>query len=72
MSKKHLDGTKRANITIGLFVEIVQKKDQRSGELTDGVVKRILTNAPSHPHGIKIMLDSMEIGRVQNIIEEED
>lgn len=71
MSEKHLDGTKRANISIGSFVEIVQKQDQRTGNLTDGIVKRILTNAPFHPHGIKVMLDSRAIGRVKNIIEEE-
>jgi uncharacterized repeat protein (TIGR03833 family) len=49
-------------------VQIVQKQDQRTGNLTDGIVKRILTSSNFHPHGIKVELDSGEIGRVQNII----
>lgn len=50
-------------------VLIVLKKDQRSGKLTEGVVKDILTNSPSHPHGIKVRLDSGDIGRVQEILD---
>lgn len=70
MLEKKLDPKRRENIEIGLLVEVVQKHHQRSGELTEGFVKRILTNAPFHPHGIKVMLDTKEVGRVQNIIEE--
>lgn len=69
--EKHLDGTIRKNIEIGGYVEVVQKVDQRTGELTDGVVKRILTKSPKHPHGIKVMLDTGEVGRVK-VIHEED
>ena len=49
---------------------IVEKENQRSGELTEGAVKRILTKSPNHPHGIKVQLESGEVGRVKNIIEE--
>ncbi|KAA3599402.1 MAG: YwbE family protein [Calditrichaeota bacterium] len=62
------DGRKRSNVKIGLEVEIVQKQDQRTGELTDGFVKRILTNSANHPHGIKVMLETGEVGRVKNIL----
>jgi uncharacterized repeat protein (TIGR03833 family) len=65
------EGGKRGNIKIGQHVEIVQKQDQRTGELTEGWVKRILTNSPNHPHGIKVMLETGEVGRVQNILEED-
>ncbi len=65
-----MDGKQRKNIHIGDEVEIVQKQHQRSGELTDGIVKRILTKSASHPHGIKVMLDTGEVGRVKNIVEE--
>jgi len=58
----------RDKITIGIMVQIVQKQDQRTGKLTDGTVKRILTSSNLHPHGIKVELDSGKIGRVQNII----
>lgn len=61
------DGRKRSDVQTGSFVDIVLKKDQLSGKLTDGIVKRILTNASFHPHGIKVMLDSGEIGRVKQI-----
>ena len=63
-----LDNTKRANVEVGKEVEVVQKQDQRSGKLTSGVVKRILTNSPTHPHGIKVMLDSGIVGRIKNIL----
>jgi uncharacterized repeat protein (TIGR03833 family) len=62
-----MDGGKRKNINIGSEVEIVQKHHQRTGELTDGVVKRILTKSPNHPHGIKVLLETGEVGRVKNI-----
>ena len=64
------EGTIRANIKAGLEVEIVQKQDQRIGELTKGFVKRILTKSPTHHHGIKVMLETGEVGRVKNIISE--
>jgi uncharacterized repeat protein (TIGR03833 family) len=65
-----MDGKKRSDIKIGCDVEIVQKQDQHTGELTEGAVKRILTKSPNHPHGIKVQLESGEVGRVQNIIED--
>jgi len=60
-------GKLRKNIHIGSEVEIVLKQDQRSGKLTEGIVKRILTNSPNHPHGIKVQLESGKVGRVKNI-----
>jgi len=62
------DGRRRSNIKVGIEVEVVKKLDQRSGTLTLGVVKRILTKSPNHPHGIKVMLESGEVGRVKNIL----
>lgn len=67
-----VSGRKRSNISIGDLVEIVQKQDQQSGELTEGIVKKFLTKSPSHPHGIKVMLTDGTVGRVKTIIEEED
>ena len=64
-----MDGRTRKNITIGAEVSIVLKEDQRTGKLTQGVVKRILTKSSNHPHGIKVMLDSGEVGRVKRIHE---
>ncbi len=63
-----MDNKKRINIKQGLNVDIVLKQDQRSGKLTNGIVKDILTNSPFHLHGIKVRLTSGEVGRVQNII----
>ena len=63
-----MDQTKRNNIIIGSTVMIVQKQDQRSGRLTEGVVKKILTKSSVHPHGIKVMLESGIVGRVKEII----
>jgi uncharacterized repeat protein (TIGR03833 family) len=63
-----MDGTKRADIRPGLKVLIVLKKDQRTGKTIEGVVKDILTNSPAHPHGIKVRLQSGEIGRVKEIV----
>lgn len=71
MTDRALDGKQRKNIHIGDEVKIVQKHHQRTGELTDGFVKRILTNAANHPHGIKVMLETGEVGRVKNIIPED-
>jgi uncharacterized repeat protein (TIGR03833 family) len=62
-----MDGTKRAYIHIGATVMVVQKQDQRTGKLTEGVVKRILTNSAVHHRGIKVMLESGIVGRVQEI-----
>ncbi len=66
-----MEGTLRSNIYPGLEVMIVLKKDQRSGTLTHGFVKDILTKAPKHTHGIKVRLEDGQIGRVKEIIEEE-
>lgn len=63
-----MNGITRANIKPGLEVLIVLKKDQSTGKLTKGIVKDILTNSPSHPHGIKVRLVGGEVGRVQEII----
>ena len=68
MENNNQDGRSRKNVKIGLRVAIVQKLDQRSGKLTEGVVKRLLTNAANHPHGIKVQLQSGEVGRVKNIL----
>ena len=65
-----MSGNNRKDIEIGALVEIVQKRHQQSGELTEGFVKRILTNSSTHPHGIKVKLQTGEVGRVKNIIED--
>jgi len=62
-----MDGQKRENIKPGQWVAIVQKQDQGSGRLTKGIVKDILTNSSTHPHGIKVRLETGEVGRVQII-----
>lgn len=62
-----MDGTKRSNIKIGQTVLVVQKQDQRTGKLTEGIVKKILTNSLEHHHGIKVMLESGIVGRVKEI-----
>ncbi len=63
-----MNGQKRINIKSGIKVNIVLKQDQRSGNLTEGIVKNILTNSPSHPHGIKVRLQDGSVGRVQEIL----
>lgn len=63
-----MDGTRRSDIRPGLHVSIVLKKDQRTGKLTEGIVKDILTHAPVHPHGIKVRLENGEVGRVKKIL----
>jgi uncharacterized repeat protein (TIGR03833 family) len=68
MGGKNMDGRKRADIKSGSEVEIVLKKDQSTGILTHGRVKDILTKSPSHPHGIKVRLESGEVGRVKAIL----
>ena len=60
-----IDATKRASIKPGLRVSIILKADQLSGKLTEGIVKDILTNSPIHSHGIKVRLESGQIGRVK-------
>ncbi len=67
-----LSGTERKNIEIGIEVSIVLKQDQRSGKLTEGVVKSILTKSPFHTHGIKVMLEDGSVGRVKVIQDRED
>ncbi len=64
-----MDGTSRNNIRAGLRVSIVLKEDQRTGARTEGVVMDILTNSSTHPHGIKVRLESGLVGRVQEILE---
>ena len=66
-----MNGTIRADIKPGQLVNIVLKKNQKTGILTEGVVKRILTSAPKHHRGIKVMLDDGQIGRVQEILDED-
>lgn len=65
-----MDGTKRSDIKPGMEVAIVLKKDQRSGVLTEGIVKDILTKSPTHHHGIKVRLTSGDIGRVKEIFQD--
>lgn len=64
-----MDGKIRSNIKIAAEVLVVQKQDQRTGKLTAGKVLKILTNSPTHPHGIKVMLEGGIVGRVQKIIQ---
>ena len=65
-----MEGRKRSDINIGAEVEIIEKQNQRNGITTQGAVKRILTKSSFHPHGIKVMLDTGEVGRVKLIIED--
>jgi len=62
------DGKRRSDIRPGICVDIVQKQDQRTGKLTRGVVREILTGSPTHPHGIKVRLTTGYVGRVSLII----
>ena len=64
-----LEGNNISHIKIGKMAEIVQKQDQRSGKLTTGIIKRILTKSSFHPHGIKVQLETGEVGRVKKIDE---
>lgn len=63
-----MDGTNRSDIKIGFKVLVVKKEDQRTGKLTEGIVKRILTNSANHHRGIKVMLEDNVVGRVQKIL----
>lgn len=65
-----MEGTLRKNIEVGILVKVVLKRDQRSGDLTEGIVEKILTKSPNHSHGIKVRLDDGQVGRVKEIIEE--
>jgi uncharacterized repeat protein (TIGR03833 family) len=64
-----MNGHTRSSIKPGMIVLIVLKQDQRTGKLTRGIVKDILTKSPNHPHGIKVRLQSGEVGRVKEIVE---
>ncbi len=66
-----MDGTVRSGIKPGMKVAIVLKQDQRTGKLTEGIVRDILTNSPTHPHGIKVRLQSGAVGRVKKSIQED-
>ncbi len=63
-----MDGKTRSNIKPGSHVKVVQKQDQKTGKLTEGIVKDLLTNSASHPHGIKVRLESGIVGRVKEIV----
>lgn len=65
-----MDGTMRASVKPGLTVNIVLKQDQKTGKLTKGVVQQLLTNSPTHPHGIKVRLTDGQVGRVKQILSE--
>ena len=62
-----MNGTRRAEIKLGVRVVIVQKQDQRTGRLTEGVVRDVLTKSATHPHGIKVRLETGEVGRVKQV-----
>ena len=63
-----MNGQNRSNIRPGMKVRVVEKQNQRTGTLTEGVVQRILTKSPTHPHGIKVMLETGIVGRVKEIV----
>ncbi|OHX66288.1 YwbE family protein [Flammeovirga pacifica] len=65
-----MDGKKRSNIKIGGHVMIVLKEDQKTGDLTEGFIEKILTKSSTHPHGIKVKLETGEVGRVKEILED--
>jgi uncharacterized repeat protein (TIGR03833 family) len=64
--------TKRSEIKIGARVLVVEKQNQRTGALTEGIVARILTPSSNHPRGIKVMLEDGRVGRVQKIVDAQD
>ena len=70
MEDNKLSGKDRKNIKIGDAVEVIQKYHQRTGELTEGVVKRLLTKSANHPHGIKVQLESGQVGRVKSVLKD--
>ena len=65
-----MKGNNRAEIKVGAHVKVVQKQDQRSGRLTEGIVRDILTKSGLHPHGIKVRLESGVVGRVKEVLNE--
>jgi uncharacterized repeat protein (TIGR03833 family) len=67
-----MSGTKRSNVKAGTRVQVVRKQDQRTGKLTEGVVKDILTRSATHPHGIKVRLTSGVVGRVKKVLSEKN
>ena len=67
-----MDGRNRKDISVGQMVQVVQKHHQRTGVLTKGIVERILTNSRTHPHGIKVRLESGIVGRVKTVLEEDE
>ncbi len=68
MENDKQNGRYRENIQIGSRVKVVQKQDQRTGKLTSGIVQRILTKSASHPYGIKVQLESGQVGRVKQVL----
>jgi uncharacterized repeat protein (TIGR03833 family) len=70
-AETQMSGKNRSNIKAGARVQVVQKQDQRTGKLTEGVVKDILTKSSTHPHGIKVRLTSGVVGRVKKVFSEE-
>lgn len=64
-----MDANRRSDVRPGLRVAIVLKNDQRSWKLTEGIIRDVLTNSPAHPHGIKVRLESGEVGRVKKIFD---
>ena len=70
MEENKLSGKERKNIKIGDAVEVVQKHHQRTGELTEGIVKRLLTKSANHPHGIKVLLEIGQVGRVKYVLKD--
>ncbi|MBC5737629.1 MULTISPECIES: YwbE family protein [Oscillospiraceae] len=64
-----MNGQNRADVKVGARVQVVRKADQPTGRLTEGVVMRLLTRSSFHPHGIKVMLEDGQVGRVQEILE---
>lgn len=65
-----MNGNSRLSLRVGMTVLVVQKQDQRTGKLTKGIIKEILTKSPNHPHGIKVRLESGQVGRVKEIFAE--
>ena len=63
-----MNESKRVDVKTGMHVKVIMKEDQRTGELTEGIVKDILTKSPKHLHGIKVRLESGEVGRVKEVI----
>lgn len=63
-----MSGNIRENVKAGIEVEVVEKQNQRSGTLTKGIVKDILTKSPNHPHGIKVRLEDGRVGRIKNML----